>query len=92
MTREDALQRVRAVFESSVTERQMADFVDALALLDVLRFQDPRVAVDPYVYQRAANNADAPYDFNTCKRYPHVASARILFLESELARIKSYLP
>lgn len=39
MTRDDALRRVRAVFESSVTERQMADFVDALALLNVIKLE-----------------------------------------------------
>jgi hypothetical protein len=40
MTRDEALRHVRATFESSVTERQIADFVDALAILGVLQLEE----------------------------------------------------
>lgn len=46
-------------------------------------------STDPYVRTRASFNADAPYDEDTCRRYPHAAAARIAFLEDQVKTLKS---
>ena len=43
---------------------------------------------DAYIMARARNNADAPYDQETCRKYPWAAAARIAFLEGVVAAIK----
>lgn len=42
---------------------------------------------DQYVIARAQNAADAPYDQDTCRRYPWAAAARIKYLEGVVAAV-----
>lgn len=44
MTRDQALQVVRSITESSVTERQIADLVDCLIALEVLKVEKQKLS------------------------------------------------
>ena len=90
MTRDEAEKIVAEELRVEVDKTYIPRWIRTWERLGFLKLDAP--LVDPYVYQRAVNNADRPYDADTCKRYPHAAAARILFLEAKLARIKSYLP
>lgn len=44
---------------------------------------------DQTVVARAQHGADAPYDQDTCRRYPWAAAARIRFLEGVVAAVRA---
>lgn len=101
MTRDEAI-KIAACngYEHDAMKLSPTGLVDRLAALGVLKLKDPMIApagcfgshgreFDPDVIHRAKCNADAPYDQETCVRYPWAAAARIRHLEYTLSGFES---
>ena len=60
MTRDQALRTVRAITESAMTERQIADFVDSLRALQILHVEDDLTALEALAASLDLANSTGP--------------------------------